>query len=696
MKKDNNYLLRKNKEEIQMKKILNFSIIFIALIINYSCSLNHESIRLEELNISAMSCGWGTPQLNKSIQSTALSIGGEQFQQGIGTHATSSFLISLNGKGKTFTAKVGVDDASSEKASINFYVLGDKTVLWESGIMRKGDIAKNISLDLKGIKKLGLLVTDANDGISYDHANWVDTEIIYTGNMPVAIVKQIDEEEIILTPPAPASPHINGPKIYGVRPGSPFLYRISATGERPIIFTARNLPEGLSLDENSGIIKGKIKKTGNYTVELNAKNSFGNSERSFKIVVGDTLALTPPMGWNSWYIHYDRISDSLMRLAADVMISSGMADYGYQYVNIDDCWMVKANSNDPEVGGPMRDGNGKLLTNKRFPDMNSMTDYIHSKGLKAGTYISPGKTTCAGYAGSYGHEIQDAQTFAEWSFDFLKYDWCSYSRIADGNTVEDLKAPYKQMWNILNGLNRDIVLNLCQYGMGNVWEWGGEVGNSWRTTGDLGLAAGSSMPGFYNIGISNAEHWKFARPGAWNDPDYLLIGWVGSAHKMGEGEKTKLSPNEQYFYMSMWSLMAAPLIFSGDMAKLDKFTLNVLCNNEVIDINQDILGQQARITRKENNELIMVKELEDGTKAVGLFHITGETKIVEDFFDWDEKKKPKKISINSSDIGINGEFKVRDVWRQKDLGIFQNNYETEVPYHGVKLIIISEIPEIKN
>jgi alpha-galactosidase len=229
------------------------------------------------------------------------------------------------------------------------------------------------------------------------------------------------------------------------------------------------------------------------------------------------------------------------------MINSGMADYGYQYVNIDDCWMVKANSTDSIIGGPIRNDRGKLLTNKRFPDMKSMTDYIHSLGLKAGIYISPGPTTCAGYAGSYGHEQQDAKTFAEWGFDFLKYDWCSYGRIVKNPSLEDYKAPYKLMSENLKKLNRDVVLNLCQYGMGDVWKWGAEFGHCWRTTGDLGLENAGSMPGFYYIGISNAQHWENAGPGGWNDPDYILIGWVGSAFVMGEGEKTKLTADEQYF-----------------------------------------------------------------------------------------------------------------------------------------------------
>jgi alpha-galactosidase len=477
------------------------------------------------------------------------------------------------------------------------------------------------------------------------------------------------------TPKPTKSPKINGPKIYGVRPGSPFLYRIPATGQRPMSFTIIDLPDGLALESTTGIITGKIKKSGEYIATLQAINQYGKDERLFKIVVGKTLALTPPMGWNSWYIHYDRITDTLMRQAADEMVNSGMADYGYQYVNIDDCWMVKTNSEDPIIGGPPRDENGILLPNKRFPDMNAMTDYIHSIGLKAGLYISPGPRTCAGYTGSYEHENLDAETFAKWGFDFLKYDWCSYSKVARGQTRGDFINPYRKMWNELQNLDRDIVLNLCQYGMGNVWEWGGQYGNCWRTTGDLGLEDNSNMPGFYNIGLSNAQHWKYARPGAWNDPDYILIGWVGNAYKMGVGEKTKLTPDEQYFYMAMWSLMTAPLIFSGDMNKLDPFTLNVLCNNEVINVNQDPLGQQAKIVRSNKNELVLAKDLEDGSKAVGLFNLKNESAI---------------MSITSEELNISALGQVRNLWQQKDLGEFEAQFVGKVSAHGVLLLKIED------
>ena len=665
-----------------MKNLLTLLVLITAA----SCS-QPDIIYLDEIDVSKWKSGWGKTQIKQSVTNGPILINGREFGRGIGTHSTSTFLLGLNGHGMEFSAVLGPDDASEGNGSIKFYVLGDKRILWESDIMTKGSDSTSCRVDLRGINKLGLLVDDGGDGISYDHANWADAFITYRKEKPSPSAV-ITEEEYILTPPAPDQPRINGPGITGVRPGSPFLYRIPATGKRPIKFDVINLPGGIDLDTGTGIISGVAPGRGDYKIKLKAANDYGSDEKEFIIRVGDTLALTPHMGWNSWYIHYNRVSDAIMREAADQMIETGMADYGYQYVNIDDCWMVKVNSDDPEIGGQLRDNKGKLLTNKRFPDMNSMTDYIHSKGLKAGTYISPGPATCAGYAGSYQHEAQDAKTFSNWGFDFLKYDWCSYGRVEPPETRDDYIKPYRLMWSELNKQERDIVLNLCQYGMESVWEWGGDVGNSWRTTGDLGLASGSGMPGFYNIGRSNAEHWQYARPGNWNDPDYILIGWVGSAHGMGEGEKTTLSPSEQYFYMSMWSLMAAPLIFSGDMAKLDDFTLNILCNHEVIAVNQDILGKQAKIIREDENELVMLKELADGSKAVGLFHITGSATEPADHFEWGGRE-PVKISVNWSEIGENGKMKVRDLWRQKDLGEFEDGITLEVPYHGVQMIRIN-------
>ena len=481
------------------------------------------------------------------------------------------------------------------------------------------------------------------------------------------------EEKVILTPKPGPEPRINGPLVYGVRPGRPFIYRIPATGRRPMTFSAVSLPPGLTLDPKTGIMTGRAPlEKGDCALTLRVRNAFGRAERSFTIVVGDTLALTPPMGWNSWYIHYHRVSDADMRAAADAMIASGMADVGYQYVNIDDCWMVKPGADDPTLGGQPRDADGAIRPNRKFPDMKAMTDYIHAKGLKAGLYTSPGPLTCAKYAGSYEHEETDARKFVEWGFDFLKYDWCSYRKIAKDKSRTELMKPYQKMGDILKTLDRDIIFNLCQYGLGNVWEWGGDVGgHCWRTTGDLGLAGGKLSLGIYQTGFHNAALHDYARPGRWNDPDYLLIGYVGDARSGGEGRPTTLTPNEQYTHMSMWCLMAAPLIFSGDMTRLDPFTLNVLCNAEVIGVDQDPLGKQARIVRRTDDELILLKPMQDRSPALGLFNL-GETE--------------RRVTVTWQELDLTGPRVVRDLWRQKDLGTFDGQFSATVSRHGVAFV----------
>jgi alpha-galactosidase len=367
------------------------------------------------------------------------------------------------------------------------------------------------------------------------------------------------------------------------------------------------------------------------------------------------------------------VTDRLLRQAADTMISSGMAEFGYQYVNIDDCWMVKPDSGNAELGGAPRDEAGAIRPNSRFPDMPALTAYIHSRGLKAGIYTSPGPRTCAGFTGSYQHEEADARKFAEWGFDILKYDWCSYRPVGDGKSLQDYRRPYELMGGILSKLDRDIVFNLCQYGMGDVWDWGGAVGgHCWRTTGDLGLEKGARLPGFYFIGFKNAEHAASARPGAWNDPDYILIGSVGDAfHNDAPPRRTSLTPDEQYSYMSMWSLMAAPLLFSGDMNHLDEFTLNVLCNAEVIGVDQDPLGRQARIIRHTGDDFVLAKPLEDGSLAVGLFNL-GEA--------------PATLSVTWAELGLEGQRRVRDLWRQKDAGNAGGHFSVAVNRHGVALV----------
>ena len=483
------------------------------------------------------------------------------------------------------------------------------------------------------------------------------------------------QEAVVLTPNPPREPRINGARVFGVRPGHPFLFTIPATGDRPMTFGVEDLPAGLVVDSGSGQITGRLARAGEYLVTFTAANSLGKATRKFKIVCGDTLALTPHMGWNSWYVWESHVTDAIIRAAADAMVSSGMINPGYQYVNIDDCWAVKPGSNEPLLDGQPRDAQGRVNANGRFPDMNALTDYIHSKGLKAGIYTSPGPATCAGHVGAFEHEELDAQRFAEWGFDFLKYDWCSYDQKAKNNSLAELQKPYRLMGGIARRQDRDIVLNFCQYGMGNVWTWGRKAGGqSWRTAGDLGgsfegIPAALFRDGF-DVYAKNKLH-KFGGPGGWNDPDYLLLGYL--SNWKGQTAPTPLTPDEQYSHVSLWCLVAAPLIFSGDITRLDDFTLGLLCNDEVIEVDQDPLGRPGRRIARHGAREVWARDLENGAKAVGLFN---------------RGKTPAAVTVKWSNLGIKGSQTVRDLWRQKDLGQYKDEFKTTVPGHGVVLVRI--------
>ena len=322
-------------------------------------------------------------------------------------------------------------------------------------------------------------VGDLNDGCETSFSIDDVKKMFYT-SAPLP-----DEKPYILTPPPSAAPRINGAKITGASAGKPFLFTVAATGERPMTFTADGLPDGLRLDDQSGVITGAAAEEGTYVVPLTAANSHGLCRDTLEIVIGGSLALTPHMGWNSWYCHQTMITQEIMERSAKVMHDRGLIRFGYAYVNIDDGWEVVADDRwvrqhgrGAILDGALRHADGTIRTNVNFPDMKRMTGYIHSLGLKAGLYSSPGLTTCGGYAGSLGHEAQDVETYCQWGFDFLKYDWCSYGRELAGRspTPEDYQKPYRLMAGLLKKAPRDIVLNLCQYGMGEVWKWGRDVG----------------------------------------------------------------------------------------------------------------------------------------------------------------------------------------------------------------------------
>ncbi len=467
------------------------------------------------------------------------------------------------------------------------------------------------------------------------------------------VIYDLEESPYILTPKPAATPSINGAKMIGTRPGSDFLFTIPATGLRPITFDADGLPMGLFLDKKTGIITGKIEKQGEYKVTLTARNIRGEASSNLTIRVGNQIMLTPPMGWNSWNCWGLSVDEKKVLKTAEVFKEKGLTNHGWTYINIDDGWQAG------------RDDDGKIIPNEKFTDIKALSDTLHQMGLKFGIYSSPGPFTCGGFTGSYQHEMQDAETYEKWGVDYLKYDWCSYSTIAKDTSLVELKKPYFLMQKGLLKTNRDIVFSLCQYGMGNVWKWGTEVGgNLWRTTGDIT----DMWEVLSEIGFSQVQNAAYTGPGHWNDPDMLTVGWVGWGPDL---HPSRLTPNEQYTHMSLWCLLSAPLLIGCDVSRLDDFTLNLLTNDEVLALDQDPLGKQAVPVYKSGNIQIWLKQLADGNKAIGIFNLGTSS---------------EDVTVHLTDLGINVKHTIRDIWRQKDIGEFEDTYKATVPNHGVALL----------
>jgi len=468
-----------------------------------------------------------------------------------------------------------------------------------------------------------------------------------------------DETPYITTTETPVQPRINGPAITASRPGKPFLFAIPASGERPMHFEVDHLPKGLLLDKQTGIITGQVDAPREYNVQVKATNANGTTTRELTIAVGNRICLTPPMGWNSWNCWGLAVDEPKVVASARTFRDKGLMNHGWNYVNLDDGWEI---NRDRE---PKRDPQGNILTNEKFPNMKRVGDSIHALGLKFGIYSSPGPLTCGGYTASYQHEVQDARSFASWGVDYLKYDWCSYDGIARDTSLNERKKPYFVMRDALDKVDRDIVYSLCQYGMSKVWEWGDEVGgNLWRTTGDIT----DTWESLREIGFSQVANQPFAKPGNWNDPDMLIVGWVGWGPSL---HPTRLTPDEQYTHISLWCLLSAPLLIGCDLERLDAFTLNLLTNDEVIAIDQDPLGSQARQVLVEGDIQVWVKNLADGTKAIGVFNLG---------------KKTQKYSLNLEKAGLKSGSELRDLWRQKSYGSFKKQVEFNLPSHGVMLV----------
>lgn len=374
------------------------------------------------------------------------------------------------------------------------------------------------------------------------------------------------------------------------------------------------------------------------------------------------LARTPPMGWNSWNNFGCAVNEATVRDAAEAMVKSGLKDAGYTYVNIDDCWQVA------------RAADGTIVVDStRFPHgIKPLADYVHSLGLKLGIYSDAGVKTCQGRPGGYGHEAQDARTYAAWGVDYLKYDWCYVEgKDKEGHPwVSDPRPEvlYGRMRDALAASGRPIVFSLCNWGHFEPWLWGPAIGNLWRTTDDIQ----DTWKSLLNIADSNNLHAAAAGPGHWNDPDMLTIGLRGKG-QIGSGDMTDDAYRAEF---SLWSLMAAPLIIGADVHAMDSVTRSILLNKEVIAVDQDPRGVQGRKVRSDAGSEVWSKQLaQPGQRAVVLFNRTA---------------TPAKIAFSWTEVGLKrGNATVRDLWAHTDRGRAVDGWSAEVPSHGVVMVRVA-------
>ena len=484
----------------------------------------------------------------------------------------------------------------------------------------------------------------------------------------------------ILTPKSGPAAHINSPGVFGVRPGHPVLFTVEASGERPMQFSATDLPAGLKLNARTGMITGIVHERGIFRVTLHARNSDGTASQRFKIVVGHSIALTPPMGWNPYNAFSNNFNQKLIMRQSRDLVREGLNNYGWNYICIDDGWQGK------------RTGPGHAMEpNKRFEHLARMIKRIHAMGLKFGLYSTPWVTSYAQYpggsadnpqglwhkpkrpehgytngryfpwiVGKYSFDNADARQWAAWGVDYLKYDW-----------YPNRYAQIYPMYKALRHSGRDIVLSLSNnapYKGAAKWT---PYANLWRTTGDVR----DNWKSLEARWLTQPKWAPLAGPGHWNDPDMMTIGWVG----WGRLRPTFLTPNEQYTEVSAYCLMAAPLILGCDLNHMDAFTRSLITNEEVLSVDQDALGVEGvpvnpRGTKADRQ--IWVKALASGSRAVGLFNLGSHTTVVS--ASWQELK-------------LHGPQEIRDLWRQKTIGVFNGEFAAQVPSHGVVLVRITAV-----
>ncbi|MBF0199584.1 MAG: NPCBM/NEW2 domain-containing protein, partial [Planctomycetes bacterium] len=621
---------------------------------------------------------------------------------------------------------VGVDDDSKpilknkQKTFIRFVVLADSKVLFDH-TLKHGESSKKLSVNTSGVHELNLITEEPQKVHHRVEFQAVWANATFKGGKP----KIVPLEKYILTPKESSKPRINSSKIFGLRPNAPLLYTIATSGARPISFKAEGLPEGVIINSENGRLYGKTNQMGDHKINLIASNKHGRDEFNLTLRVGNQVCLTPPMGWNSWYCWSESVSSEKVKSIAKGFVDKGLIDYGWTYINIDDCW-----------GGPKRGGKfNALMGNERFQDMKGLCDSIHDMGLKVGLYSTLWMSSFGGFIGGtapnpegnysmfhaskdkvlqegqifgrcpeslitraatigpYYLVDNDVKQFTEWGIDYVKYDW--NERIDQEELNDHIKFQQKLPWphkgkypfdeeqrkyeywtrrfhDSFRESPRDMVLSLSPRTTFTSAPIVSKYSNLWRTTNDIIDTWVSMSESFKN------DHWrKYQSPGHFNDPDMLQFGNKGIPNQFVRTLKeTRLTPDEQYTQMNLWSIIAAPLLISCDIDSMDEFTLNLLKNREVIAVNQDPLAKQGKPVYVEGDLQVWLRELEGGEKAIALFNLGYET---------------KEIKIDFAKIGLTGKWNLRDCWTHKTVGDFQNSWSKSIRGHASCLIRMRKI-----
>jgi len=629
------------------------------------------AIWLETLELKNIIQSYGEPGVAESLDDHPLTIKGQVFPHGVGTHAHAVLALDLKGSATRFATWLGVDDETRGRGSVSMRVLVDGQLKFQSPTVRGGEPPTLVDVDLRGAQALRLEVLEV-DNLDQDHADLAGAALFLT---PEAL-KQGEAVLPILIPappraaselppllPTPLAPQINGARLVGASPGKPFLHLIATTGRGPFTFSARGLPAGLSLDARTGIISGSIAAAGTYTATLEARNDADIDSKPLRIECGaGKLALTPILAWNAWSVFGEFVTARDVARQVDWLVQSGLAARGWQYVIVDDTWQSR------------RDPDGTIGANRRFGSMRSLCDYVHSKGLKIGLLSGATPSTCNGFAGSAGFEEQDAALYARWGVDLVKYDWCPEDAKKNAAKREDMVQSYKKMRAALDKTPRDIVLSMVTYGFGGpAPQLGHEAGaQMWRVSEGI-IDTWDSMS---RVAFGQADALAQGGPGGWNDLGQLMVGRFTPRN----AHFSNLSPDEQKLQVTAWAMGASPLIISCDLSQLDpsffyRLATPLLTNTEVLAIDQDPLGKPASVLRADDSQ-VWTRPLADGRLAVALFNRRG----------WGQET----IKVSWDDLKLAGAQRVRDVWTGRDLGSVPTELSADVKAHGAALFLVGE------